>query len=179
MMEHKHARKRRAGVAAAVLVTIAAGVGLGTSAPAGADGNTFQWKKNGNKAKVYWRSFKDDAAYMTVTSTGQQLSGNRKMYVRVQFYALRCAAGMNTCYSIGAGGTYTESEGAEWHQIGEKRQPSMPPPGKRQKIRQSASQALDEDSQLMQARISLCYNRNITPDPCSKPRYGTLAYNKG
>ena len=55
----------------------------------------------------------------------------------------------------------------------------MPDMPKRRDKYVNASQALDPDSTLMQARVYLCYDRSITPDPCSKPRYGTLEYNKG
>ena len=141
-----------------------------------ADGNTFSWTKNGNTAITYWRSFKDDAAYMTVTARAHQKVGNRKMYVTIDFYSLRCASGQNTCASVGAGGVVTLTEGAEWHSVGHNRMPDMP---KRRDKYVNASQALDPDSTLMQARVYLCYDRSITPDPCSKPRYGTLEYNKG
>jgi hypothetical protein len=91
-----------------------------------ASGNKFTWSKNGNTAVVFWRSFLDDAAYMTVSVTGRQRTGGRKMYAKVDFYSLRCAAGMNTCYSIGAGGFVSVGEGAEWHQIGHNRLDDLP-----------------------------------------------------
>lgn len=175
MIDHGRNRPRRGGALLAMLATAGVAIML---VPAGthADGNKFQWSKNGNKAEVFWRSFLDDAAYMTVSSTARQRRGSRAMYVRVDFYALRCAAGMNTCYSIGAGGVVSLGEGAEWHRIARQRHPDMP---RKRSKRFTASEALDPDSTLMQVRVHLCYDRNITPDPCSKPRYGTLKYNSG
>lgn len=160
-----------AGVAigVALIATLAAPTTL-------AAGNKFSWSKNGNKATVFWQSFADDGAYMTVTATGRQLRGARNMYIRVDFYALRCAAGMNTCSTTSVGGVVSESEGAEWQFIGEKRHKNLP---RKKSRRHTASQPLDPDATRMQARVKLCYDRNITPDPCSPPRYGNLTYNTG
>ena len=168
--------RRRASATIATLIAVAAGSALWAPPGALAEGNRFDWSKNGNRARVYWASFLDDAAYMTVTAKARQRKGKNTMYVKVDFYALRCASGMNTCYSIGVAGYVALGEGAEWHVIGHNRLPDMP----RKRSRTfSASQPLDPNSTLMQARIYLCYDRSITPDPCSKPRYGTLKYNSG
>ena len=84
-------RARRLGPVAAGALALACAL-----APESvADGNTFSWTKNGNTAITYWRSFKDDAAYMTVTARAHQKVGNRKMYVTIDFYSLRCASGQN------------------------------------------------------------------------------------
>jgi hypothetical protein len=140
------------------------------------DRGRFQWTKNGNNAATKWRSFLDDQAYMTVNTESRQRRGNRKMYIKVDMYSLRCSGGQNTCYSIGAGGWVGLSEGAEWHQVSHKRHDDM---ARNRGTRQSASTPLDPDSTLMQARIYICYDRNLTPDPCSRPRYGTMKYNAG
>ncbi|MGH2841790.1 MAG: hypothetical protein ACRDKY_13295 [Solirubrobacteraceae bacterium] len=118
---------------------------------------------------------------MTVTARAIQHTGKNTMYVKIDFYALRCAAGMNTCYSVGAGGV-SLGEGAEWHEIGHNRLPDMPKKKKGKTVKKRrfvASEALDPDSTLMQSRTYLCYDRSFTPDPCSRPRYGTLKYNTG
>lgn len=162
---------------ALALMAIAATLAL--AAPSLAGGNKFDWTKGGNKAVLLWQSFLDDAAYMTVTGTARQLRGERRMYVKVDFYALRCSAGMNTCYTTGIGGAVTlnSAEGAEWQFVGSDRQPSMPKG--RSQMRIKASAPLDPDATLMQTRVHICYDRNVTPDPCSRPRYGTLKYNSG
>jgi hypothetical protein len=159
----------------AVALTTMIGVLVFASA-ASADRGRFQWSKNGNNAATKWKSFKDDDAYMTVNTEGRQRRGKNTMYVRVDMYSLRCSEGQNTCYTIGAGGFIGLSEGAEWHQVSHKRHPDL----YRSRGRaQSASTPLDPDSTLMQARIYLCYDRSVTPDPCSRPRYGTMRYNDG
>jgi hypothetical protein len=174
--DHLRNRQRGAQATLATLLALGAAIVMLAPPPALADGNKFTWSKNGNTAEVYWRSFLDDAAYMTVNATARQRRGKNTMYVKIDFYALRCAAGMNTCYSIGAGGVVSLGEGAEWHLIGHNRLPDMP---RKRSRRFAASQPLDPNSTLMQSRTYLCYDRSITPDPCSRTRYGTLKYNSG
>jgi hypothetical protein len=163
--------RRRAAIAVGALA-----VAFGAQTAALADGNKFTWSKNGNNAAVTWRSFLDNAAYMTVNTKARQRKGNNTMYVKVDFYALRCSEGQSTCYTIGGGGFVSLSEGAEWHQIGHNRLPDM---SRRRGSKKSVSEPLDPDSTLMQTRVYLCYDRSITPDPCSRPRYGTMKYNNG
>jgi len=162
---------RRAG-AAALAIGVIAGV-LATSA-SGA-GNKFEWTKNGNQAAAFWKSFYDDAAYMTVSGHARQRRGRNSMHVRVRFYSLRCVDGQNSCASVSAGGYVTIAEGAEWQFKSEKRLPDM---WRRRGRRFAASEPVDPDSRMMQARIYLCYDRSVTPDPCSHPRYAHLTYTK-
>ncbi len=82
--------------------------------------------------------------------------------LRIAFYALRCAAGMNSCGSVSAGGKVTANEGAEWQPIGEKRHDSLPRPGakgNKKQTEQDASQPLDPDSMHMPVRVYLCHDR--------------------
>lgn len=162
-------------VRAATAVALATLIGvLALASTASADGGKFQWTKNGNNAAVKWKSFLDNDAYMTVNTTARQRRGKNTMYVRVDMYSLRCEEGQNTCYTVSAGGLIGLSEGAEWHQQSHKRHPDL---YRSKSRRQSASEPLDPDSTLMQARVYICYDRSITPDPCSRPRFGTMRYN--
>jgi hypothetical protein len=174
MSINRDAGVRRMKTRRTLLALGALAVAMVAQTDALADGNKFEWTKNGNNAAVKWRSFLDDAAYMTVNTRARQRRGKNTMYVKVDFYSLRCSGGQNTCYSIGAGGVIGLSEGAEWHQIGHNRLPDM---SRRRGTKRSVSEPLDPDSTLMQVRVYLCYDRSITPDPCSRPRYGTMKYN--
>ena len=173
---HRHkapAGLRRQAIGGALALAVL--LPLGLASLAAAEGNKFTWTRDGNTAAAFWRSFVDDAAYVTVSTEARQRKGRGKMYVQVRFYSLRCSGGQNTCASVGAGGVVQVTEGAEWHMIGQKRhRPNL----SRRRSNLSASHPLDTNATAMQVRVQLCQDRSRLPDPCSKPRIGTHVYQK-